>query len=184
VALQLGAAPARLETEPPGAQHFAVARSEPSADGGIPRRRNALIPAARRSRPTISSSASSSTSPAPRRRYGMKRWIFGGCAPSTACRSPHRSIGSTGGRQDPGRTFKIRDAGPDGRRSRHTSISRSWQTDVRAGLILVEGAVPAQGGWITCAMPSRRRWRKRRRQPAGDSFRRQRGVQPCPRPSE
>src|SRR5215475_5152308 len=37
---------------------------------------------------------------------GMKRWNFGGLRASHGVSISHRSIGSTGGRQDPGRTFK------------------------------------------------------------------------------
>ncbi len=37
---------------------------------------------------------------------GMKRWNFGGLRASHGVSISHRSIGSTGGRQDPGKTFK------------------------------------------------------------------------------
>ena len=37
---------------------------------------------------------------------GMKRWNFGGLRASHGVSVSHRSIGSTGGRQDPGKTFK------------------------------------------------------------------------------
>jgi large subunit ribosomal protein L3 len=63
----------------------------------------------------------------------------------------HRSIGSTGGRQDPGKTFKNKKMPGHMGVERVTTLNlRVVQTDVERGLILVEGAVPgAKGGWIT-----------------------------------
>jgi large subunit ribosomal protein L3 len=62
----------------------------------------------------------------------------------------HRSIGSTGGRQDPGKTFKNKKMpGHLGVERVTTQNLRVVQTDVERGLILVEGAVPGvAGGWI------------------------------------
>ena len=62
----------------------------------------------------------------------------------------HRSHGSTGGRQDPGKTFKNKKmAGHLGVERVTTLNLRVVQTDVARGLILVEGAVPGHaGGWI------------------------------------
>ena len=63
----------------------------------------------------------------------------------------HRSIGSTGGRQDPGKTFKNKKMPGHMGVERVTTLNlKVVQTDVDRGLILVEGAVPgAKGGWIT-----------------------------------
>ena len=63
----------------------------------------------------------------------------------------HRSIGSTGGRQDPGKTFKNKKMPGHMGVDRVTTLNlKVVQTDVERGLILVEGAVPgAKGGWIT-----------------------------------
>jgi large subunit ribosomal protein L3 len=80
----------------------------------------------------------------------MKRWNFGGLRASHGVSVSHRSHGSTGGRQDPGKTFK------DKKMAGHLGVDRVTtlnlkvvQTDVARGLILVEGAVPgAKGGWI------------------------------------
>ena len=60
-------------------------------------------------------------------------------------------LGSTGGRQDPGKTFKNKKmAGHLGVERVTTLNLKVVQTDVARGLILVEGAVPgAKGGWIT-----------------------------------
>jgi len=82
---------------------------------------------------------------------GMKRWNFGGLRASHGVSISHRSIGSTGGRQDPGKTFKNKKMPGHMGVERVTTLNlRVVQTDPERGLILVEGAVPgAKGGWIT-----------------------------------
>jgi large subunit ribosomal protein L3 len=82
---------------------------------------------------------------------GMKRWNFGGLRASHGVSVSHRSIGSTGGRQDPGKTFKNKKMPGQMGVDRVTTLNlKVMQTDVERGLILVEGAVPgAKGGWIT-----------------------------------
>jgi large subunit ribosomal protein L3 len=82
---------------------------------------------------------------------GMKRWNFGGLRASHGVSVSHRSIGSTGGRQDPGRTFKNKKMPGHLGFDRVTTLNlKVMLTDVERGLILVEGAVPgAKGGWIT-----------------------------------
>lgn len=81
---------------------------------------------------------------------GMKRWNFRGLRASHGVSISHRSLGSTGGRQDPGKTFKNKKmAGHMGAERVTTQNLRVVQTDVARGLILVEGAVPGHaGGWI------------------------------------
>src|SRR3954470_13478098 len=81
---------------------------------------------------------------------GMKRWNFAGLRASHGVSISHRSIGSTGGRQDPGKTFKNKKMpGHLGVERVTTQNLRVVQTDVERGLILVEGAVPGvSGGWI------------------------------------
>src|SRR5450759_1081936 len=81
---------------------------------------------------------------------GMKRWNFGGLRASHGVSVSHRSIGSTGGRQDPGKTFKNKKMPGHMGVDRITTLNlRVVQTDVARGLILVEGAVPGtKGGWI------------------------------------
>jgi large subunit ribosomal protein L3 len=81
---------------------------------------------------------------------GMKRWNFGGLRASHGVSVSHRSIGSTGGRQDPGKTFKNKKMPGHMGVDRITTLNlRVVQTDVERGLILVEGAVPgSKGGWI------------------------------------
>jgi large subunit ribosomal protein L3 len=82
---------------------------------------------------------------------GMKRWNFGGLRASHGVSVSHRSIGSTGGRQDPGKTFKNKKMPGHMGQERITTLNlKVVQTDVERGLILLEGAVPgARGGWIT-----------------------------------
>src|SRR6478672_3370929 len=81
---------------------------------------------------------------------GMKRWNFGGLRATHGVSVSHRSIGSTGGRQDPGKTFKNKKMpGHLGAERVTTQNLRVVSTDVERGLILVEGAVPGvAGGWI------------------------------------
>src|SRR5215831_3400751 len=81
----------------------------------------------------------------------MKRWNFGGLRASHGVSISHRSHGSTGGRQDPGKTFKNKKmAGHMGVERVTTLNLKVVQTDVERGLVLVEGAVPGNnGGWIT-----------------------------------
>jgi large subunit ribosomal protein L3 len=82
---------------------------------------------------------------------GMKRWNFGGLRASHGVSISHRSIGSTGGRQDPGKTFKNKKMPGHLGVERVTTLNlKVVQTDTERGLILVEGAVPGhKGGWIT-----------------------------------
>jgi len=82
---------------------------------------------------------------------GMKRWHFAGLRATHGVSVSHRSIGSTGGRQDPGKTFKNKKMPGHMGVDRVTTLNlKVVQTDVERGLILVEGAVPgAKGGWIT-----------------------------------
>src|SRR6202020_954869 len=81
---------------------------------------------------------------------GMKRWNFGGLRATHGVSVSHRSIGSTGGRQDPGKSFKNKKMPGHMVVDRITTLNlRVVQTDVERGLILVEGAVPgSKGGWI------------------------------------
>ena len=80
----------------------------------------------------------------------MKRWNFGGLRATHGVSLSHRSHGSTGGRQDPGKTFKNKKmAGHLGTERVTTLNLRVVELDIERGLILVEGAVPGTaGGWI------------------------------------
>ena len=80
----------------------------------------------------------------------MKRWNFAGHRASHGNSITHRAHGSTGQRQDPGKTFAGKKmAGHMGDERVTTLNLKVVRTDVERGLILVEGAVPgAKGGWI------------------------------------
>jgi large subunit ribosomal protein L3 len=79
----------------------------------------------------------------------MKRWNFRGLRATHGVSVSHRSHGSTGGRQDPGKTFKNKKmAGHMGVERVTTLNLRVVQLDVERGLVLVEGSVPGfAGGW-------------------------------------
>jgi len=81
---------------------------------------------------------------------GMKRWNFGGLRASHGVSVSHRSIGSTGGRQDPGKTFKNKKMpGHMGDRRITTQNVKVVKTDVERGLIMIQGSVPgSKGAWI------------------------------------
>ena len=82
---------------------------------------------------------------------GMKRWNFGGLRATHGVSISHRSIGSTGGRQDPGKTFKNKKMPGHMGVDRVTTLNlKVVRIDVERGLLMIEGAVPgAKGGWIT-----------------------------------
>jgi large subunit ribosomal protein L3 len=81
---------------------------------------------------------------------GMKRWNFGGLRATHGVSVSHRSHGSTGQRQDPGKVFKGKKmAGHLGQERVTTQNLKVVKTDVERGLIMVQGSVPgAKGGWI------------------------------------
>ena len=101
----------------------------------------------------------------------MKRWNFGGLRATHGVSVSHRSHGSTGGRQDPGKTFKSKKmAGHMGAERVTTQNLRVVQTDVERGLILVEGSVPGQaGGWIAVRDAVKKPLPKERRCPASSA---------------
>jgi len=82
---------------------------------------------------------------------GMKRWGFGGLRATHGVSVSHRSLGSTGNRQDPGRVFKNKKmAGHMGARNRTQQNLEVVRTDAVRGLIFVKGSVPGhKGSWLT-----------------------------------
>ncbi len=80
----------------------------------------------------------------------MKRHNFGGLRASHGVSISHRSHGSTGNSQDPGKVFKGKKmAGHMGDARVTTQNLKIVSTDEERGLILVKGAVPgAEGGWV------------------------------------
>ncbi|MFC0280390.1 50S ribosomal protein L3 [Falsigemmobacter intermedius] len=81
----------------------------------------------------------------------MKRHNFGGLRASHGVSISHRSHGSTGQCQDPGKVFKGKKmAGHMGAVRVTTQNLQVVKTDAERGLILVKGAVPgSKGGWVT-----------------------------------
>ncbi len=81
---------------------------------------------------------------------GMKRHNFGGLRASHGVSISHRSHGSTGQCQDPGKVFKGKKmAGHMGSERVTAQNLEVIETDIERGLILVKGAVPgSKGGWV------------------------------------
>jgi large subunit ribosomal protein L3 len=78
---------------------------------------------------------------------GMKRWNFRGLEASHGVSVSHRSHGSTGNRQDPGKTFKNK------KMAGHLGVDRVTTlnlviaaVDAERGLVMVRGAVPGSKG--------------------------------------
>ncbi len=80
----------------------------------------------------------------------MKRWNFSGLRASHGVAISHRSHGSTGGRQDPGKTFKNKKmAGHLGVERVTTLNLEVAAVDADKGLLMIQGAVPgAKGGFV------------------------------------
>jgi large subunit ribosomal protein L3 len=78
---------------------------------------------------------------------GMKRWNFGGLRATHGVSVSHRSLGSTGQRQDPGRTFKGKKmAGHMGDERVTTQNLKVVGTDPALGIVMVKGNVPGHEG--------------------------------------
>jgi len=80
----------------------------------------------------------------------MKRWNFSGLEASHGVSISHRSHGSTGNRQDPGKTFKNKKmAGHLGQERITTQNLVVAAVDAARGLLMIKGAVPgAKGGYV------------------------------------
>jgi len=80
----------------------------------------------------------------------MKRWGFKGLRATHGVSVSHRSHGSTGNRQDPGKVFKNKKmAGHMGDRNRTQQNLEVVSTDVERGLIFLKGSVPGhKGSWL------------------------------------
>jgi large subunit ribosomal protein L3 len=80
----------------------------------------------------------------------MKRWNFGGLRATHGVSVSHRSHGSTGQRQDPGKVFKGKKmAGHMGDERVTTQNLVVAKIDKARGLVMVRGAVPgSKGGWV------------------------------------
>ena len=79
----------------------------------------------------------------------MKRWNFGGLRATHGVSLSHRSHGSTGQRQDPGKVFKGKKmAGHLGQETVTTQNLTVFRVDVERGLIMIKGAVPGSEGSV------------------------------------
>lgn len=81
---------------------------------------------------------------------GMKRWNFRGLEASHGVSVSHRSHGSTGNRQDPGKTFRNKKmAGHMGQERVTTLNVEVAGVDAARGLLMIRGAVPgAKNGYV------------------------------------
>ena len=81
---------------------------------------------------------------------GMKRWNYSGLEASHGVSISHRSLGSTGNRQDPGKTFKNKKmAGHLGVERVTTQNLEVAAVDAEKGLLMIKGAVPgAKGSYV------------------------------------
>ena len=81
---------------------------------------------------------------------GMKRWNFSGLEASHGVSISHRSLGSTGNRQDPGKTFKNKKMAGHMGVDRVTTLNLAVAAvDVEQGLLMIKGAVPgSKGGYV------------------------------------
>ncbi|RME64997.1 MAG: 50S ribosomal protein L3 [Alphaproteobacteria bacterium] len=80
----------------------------------------------------------------------MKRWNFGGLRASHGVSISHRSHGSTGQRQDPGKVFKNKKMAGHmgGARATQQNLEVMAVDDAR-GLVMVKGSIPgAKGSWV------------------------------------
>ena len=81
---------------------------------------------------------------------GMKRHNFGGLRATHGVSVSHRSLGSTGQRQSPGKTFKNKKmAGHMGAARVTTQSLEIVVADAERGLLFVKGSVPgSEKGWV------------------------------------
>ena len=77
----------------------------------------------------------------------MKRWNFGGLRATHGVSIRHRSHGSTGGRQDPGRVFKNKKMAGHMGQTRITTLNlQVAAVDMENGVLMIKGAVPGSKG--------------------------------------
>ncbi|GAN80206.1 50S ribosomal protein L3 [Acidocella aminolytica] len=80
----------------------------------------------------------------------MKRWNFRGLEATHGVSISHRSHGSTGNRQDPGKTFKNKKMAGHLGQERVTTLNLKVESvDVERNLVMLHGAVPgSKGGYV------------------------------------
>jgi large subunit ribosomal protein L3 len=156
-AVQLGAGNAKAKrTTAAQRGHFAKANVSPQAqDRGIPRQPDNLIDVGAEITADHYLAGQfvdiAGTSIGKGFAGAMKRHNFGGLRASHGVSISHRSHGSTGQCQDPGKVFKGKKmAGHLGAVRVTTQNLQVVRTDADRGLIMVKGAVPgSKGGWVT-----------------------------------
>lgn len=155
-ALQLGVGAAKVKNvTKPQRGHFAAARVEPKAKLAEFRvSEDALVPVGSEITAAhfVPGQRVDVTGTSIGKGYagGMKRHNFGGLRASHGVSVSHRSLGSTGQRQDPGKTFKNKKmAGQLGNERVTTQSLEVVQSDAERGLILIKGSVPgSENGWV------------------------------------
>ena len=86
---------------------------------------------------------------------GIKRWGFGGLRATHGVSISHRSLGSTGQCQDPGKVFKGKKMGGHmGARKRTQQGLEVVRVDVDRNVILVKGSIPGSKGGSVVIKPS------------------------------
>lgn len=99
----------------------------------------------------------------------MKRWNFAGLRASHGVSVSHRSHGSTGQRQDPGRVFKGKKmAGHMGDRRVTTLNLQVVSVDNELGVLMVKGSVPGAEGATVLVRDCIKNKRPKAAKPAGD----------------
>src|SRR5581483_2859479 len=156
VALQLGVGAAKVKNvTKPNRGHFAKAKVEPKAKLAEFRvSEDALVPVGAEITAAhfVAGQYVDVTGTSIGKGYagGMKRHNFGGLRATHGVSVSHRSLGSTGQRQDPGKTFKNKKmAGQLGNERVTTQSLEVVEADAERGLILVKGSVPgSDNGWV------------------------------------
>ena len=86
---------------------------------------------------------------------GIKRWGFGGLRATHGVSISHRSLGSTGQCQDPGKVFKNKKMGGHmGAKKRTQQGLEVVRVDAERNVILVKGSIPGSKGGSVVIKPS------------------------------
>src|SRR3954453_15910678 len=155
-ALQLGVGAAKVKNvTKPQRGHFAAAKVEPKAklaEFRVPEEALVAIGAEITAAHFVPGQYVDVTGTSIGKGYagGMKRHNFGGLRATHGVSVSHRSLGSTGQRQDPGKTFKNKKmAGHLGAKRVTTQSLEVVSADAERGILMIRGAVPGSaGGWV------------------------------------
>jgi large subunit ribosomal protein L3 len=116
----------------------------------------------------------------------MKRWNFGGLRATHGVSIRHRSHGSTGQRQDPGRVFKGKKmAGHMGDKQITTLNLQVASVDAEQGLLMLRGSVPgAEGVWVRVRDSIKNKQPRVKKAPAEDHKKEKKAAKPAEKPAE